>query len=86
MSEIFRVPEARCPACEAPLDAGFTSEEDRRPVEGDYTVCLYCTAVLRFNENHSLRLATSEEVEEDGVLADLHTSLQIMRMLPNAKS
>lgn len=51
-----------CPTCAKQLDAstGFTC--DRRPAEGDLSVCAYCTSFLRYGSDLSLHLMTLEEI------------------------
>jgi hypothetical protein len=43
----------------------------RTPGEGDFSVCLYCASVLRFNADMSLRIAQEQEIKESGLESDL---------------
>ncbi len=59
----LRVPVVpRCPACGATLDA---VRGQGRPKEGDWNVCAYCLAPLRFRQDLTSRRATIEELEQD---------------------
>lgn len=45
------VPLAHCPACNATLSAATNAAgDDAHPAAGDLTICLYCTAVMRFDD------------------------------------
>lgn len=57
------VPEA-CPGCGAQLDAASNLTTNQRPVEGDFTVCLYCTTRLRFGHELRLELVQQEVLDE----------------------
>jgi len=52
-----------CPTCGGKLDAVAIVGEEATvlPETGDWTVCLSCGTVLRFNKDLSLRLATKRE-------------------------
>lgn len=57
--------EPRCPACKAPLAAARGTKDPKdRPSPGDFSVCLYCSAALRFTEDLGLRLLTQQELDE----------------------
>jgi hypothetical protein len=59
-----RVPEHTCPVCKRKLDAVTSisaSPEPVRPKAGDICLCAYCHTVNVFNEDGSVRIATSEE-------------------------
>jgi hypothetical protein len=53
-----------CPRCEKKLDGWTAIEDDQIPGPDDVTVCVYCSAVLQFDENMQLQFATAEAVEE----------------------
>ena len=56
--------EPRCPQCSAKLD-GFTGLDGARPKEDDFTICAYCTTVLRFvDDEGNTRLASDSEIAE----------------------
>lgn len=52
---------ATCPNCHKSLDA-FTSGSDYTPLEGDVSVCVYCSSVLEFTEDLMMVFATAETV------------------------
>jgi hypothetical protein len=60
-----RVAEQLCPLCRKVLNACTNMTGDEGPVEGDATVCLYCSSVLLFGPNLKLRVATLEELPEE---------------------
>lgn len=54
-------PATNCPACGAELDRASMHAE-RKPVPGDYSVCLYCGSFLRFDSSMRAALITIEDV------------------------
>lgn len=54
-----------CPSCNKHLDAasGLT-DSDISPKEGDFSICAYCGAVLRFRQELTVELATEEDLDE----------------------
>lgn len=50
-----------CPFCAAELDGVSNLEGPQRPHPGDFTICVYCCGVLRFD--HDMRLAPSALTE-----------------------
>ena len=44
-----------CPVCGRVLDAASMVGGEGRPKPGDFTVCMYCSSILRFDGNLSLR-------------------------------
>ncbi len=61
----WRVKPACCPECLHILDGAtmMDGEKDAVPVEGDYSVCVYCATPLKFTSDLSLRRLTPEEQE-----------------------
>ena len=52
-----------CPACGATLDAVTNMVGERKPQPGDWSVCSYCAAVLRFQDERTVReLEEGEEI------------------------
>lgn len=50
-----------CPVCFHRLDAATCTTGDAQPQPGDLTVCLYCTAFLRFDADlRHIALASGE--------------------------
>lgn len=77
-----RLPEAHCPVCNALLNSARDALGDEpAPVEGDLSVCAYCTSFLVFMEDMSLKLLTDEETldlpkELVDVMKDLRDTLR----------
>ena len=65
-----------CPACNGVIDAATDSSREQIPEKDDYSICLKCSVVLRFNEDLSSRLATKKEIKNE----PLHVKIQIMRI------
>lgn len=54
-----------CPVCKHKIDrASETMEGGREPKGGDFSVCIYCTAFLRFEDDMTLRKATQADMDE----------------------
>jgi len=60
MDKDFVVPAVGCPVCGKQLDRA-RAISTRGPKPGDLSLCIYCTAVLRFNNDLTLRECTDEE-------------------------
>jgi hypothetical protein len=74
------VPLSRCPYCEAPLDEA-SGVYERGPEPGDYSVCLICASLLRFDDAMQLRVPSRADLDElpPDFLAELRTYQQIVR-------
>jgi hypothetical protein len=57
-----RMPAAFCPGCFKVLDGVTNLESSEAPKSGDFTICIYCAAVLRFTENMQLELSSLEDI------------------------
>jgi hypothetical protein len=80
-----RITASWCPQCNLELD-GVTimrtdGPKDGLPEEGDYSICVYCAAILRFGAGLQLRKATPEDITEArkapemfGLLQTAHTA------------
>lgn len=56
------VPESPCPSCKRVFDAAHSHERpDARPMPGDWSVCIACAAILRFDDALRLRATTLRE-------------------------
>lgn len=55
-------PTSRCPACGYVIDRASSVEGDATPTPGDFSVCMDCGAVLRFDAALRVRLASGDEV------------------------
>jgi len=63
----YTVPDSGCPNCGKVLDrASETLREKKKPKPGDCSVCMYCCAVLVFDDNLRMRRATLRERTEGG--------------------
>lgn len=51
-------PVSFCPACGYTLDAASSFDEAAAPSAGDFSVCIACAAVLRFDRELRLRAAS----------------------------
>jgi hypothetical protein len=56
---------AGCPRCgaETGIHESLADGPPVPPVPGDFSVCLSCAAVRRFNPNMTLRLVTAEDLQ-----------------------
>ena len=74
-----RMPATVCPECDAKLDAAAGYNDDARPEPGDVTVCAWCTAILCFNQDLTLRATSIAERSEmrDAVLAVVRAVLRV---------
>lgn len=58
------MPTTPCPGCGHELTAATSpDDESLQPKAGDLTVCVYCTAMLRFDKTMHLESLTQAEVE-----------------------
>lgn len=64
--ETVHLKASRCPNCGKKLDA--CSGLDRGPGPGDLTVCIECSALVRFDDD--MQLTGFSEDEADRLLAD----------------
>lgn len=63
----FDMPVSVCPECGYKLErATETLRDGRRPGPGDFSVCMMCAAVLRFDEQLKLVATTIAERSEAG--------------------
>lgn len=54
-----------CPACLEQMDgaSAINSDEPKHPKPGDFSVCIYCGAILRYDEV-GVRSCAEEEMDE----------------------
>jgi hypothetical protein len=55
--------EARCPACLKTLNGATDPLGGATPCAGDLSVCCYCSVMLQFNTDLTLRLLRADEFE-----------------------
>jgi len=60
----YRLPETLCPDCGHHLDAAANLKRDGAPRFGDVTVCIYCSAALRFCAGDQLQKISDDELVE----------------------
>jgi hypothetical protein len=58
--ETTKVPGNKCPNCHHEIE-GATGE--RKPSEGDYSICAYCLCLLIFNPDLTLRFASEQDIQ-----------------------
>jgi hypothetical protein len=58
----IQVPESVCPFCFILLDTVNNTDGGTAPDPGDFTVCLGCASVMRFDENLQLVAAKFEDI------------------------
>lgn len=65
-----KVPVNTCQLCDKVLDAALCISDGSKelPKPGDFTLCGYCRAAYRFQDDGSIRLATLEECERMGIV------------------
>ena len=53
-----------CPSCDESLNGHTGIVCDDAPKPNDYTICIYCSALLAYNADLSLRAANAQETAE----------------------
>jgi len=86
----LRTPETKCPKCGAILDAASTPQLDS-PQPEDLTICLYCSALLKFNRQ--LQPVALGEIElaqmlakDPGLATDLRKALSAVSAIQKMRS
>jgi hypothetical protein len=57
-----RTPPQFCPLCFTVLDAVASLETKKVPDPGDFTICLYCAAVLKFGPDMMLEASSLMDI------------------------
>jgi len=57
-----RMPETCCPSCFTILDAVTSLDGKNAPKTGDYTICIACANLMRFDENMQLVSASLMDI------------------------
>ena len=61
----FTAKNVVCPNCLELIDAATSPyDKDNRPREGDLSVCLYCSAILKVNDDLSLSKVEQGEIDD----------------------
>lgn len=69
--------DVRCPHCNSKIECSTGAfDKTLKPKTGDFTVCIYCQSVLRFDENMKPVKVSDQEIfdadkEQPGLLAQL---------------
>jgi hypothetical protein len=63
-AQIHRHNKVPCLNCGKGLDSASSVAPQDRPVEGDFTVCLYCGHLMIFTSDLSFRNLTEDEMYE----------------------
>jgi hypothetical protein len=58
----FPMPPALCPKCFGLLDGVANLEAAELPEPGDFTICMKCASVLRFDEKMQLMVASLMDI------------------------
>jgi hypothetical protein len=60
-----QTPKSFCRTCGIKLDAATfaTGPEDRKPKQGDVSICWYCSTISVYDTDMSLRTPTSDEMQ-----------------------
>jgi hypothetical protein len=66
------LPLARCVQCNAELNTARNMDTDSMPEPGDFTICLYCSHLMVFKDDLTLREPTNMEAVEASTNSDLH--------------
>lgn len=54
-----------CPKCSKRLDAATSLEDDQaKPQPGDCTVCFYCSSLLTYNSDYSLKELSEADMKK----------------------
>jgi len=53
-----------CPCCSRDINAASSIDGDHRPEPGDVSICGYCGAILEFNTDLSLKVASTDTLRE----------------------
>jgi hypothetical protein len=68
-----------CPKCFHMLDAATNMEGPEKPEPGDYTVCIRCASVLRWNPDMQLELSSLEDIP-------MHSRLRFAKVVQGIKT
>jgi hypothetical protein len=61
----YRHRASECPTCGKTLDVTHSRVEQPSPQAGDFTICLGCGSVLRFDSELLLRAVAEAEIPDD---------------------
>ena len=55
--------EGRCPTCNHSIDSATDVSGGARPSPGDFTICLYCQDIFRFDERLQMKPLEEADIE-----------------------
>lgn len=64
MDTLYTTPQL-CPSCGYTLDGHTNTSGSGGPGPGDFTICLACAAIMRYDEGMKVYAITLEEVPEE---------------------
>lgn len=70
----------RCPHCEHILEGATGVTTQNAPKPGDVTLCIYCAAVLVFQDDMRVRLPVEEEANEFASNGELMKMQKIVKL------
>jgi hypothetical protein len=79
MSDVTRIPPAKCLQCDSRLNALGALEGEPQPEPGSLIVCIRCGAVMMASDDLTPRGMTDAEMDE--VLADRATMDDLARLV-----
>lgn len=83
--EATRLPTSACPTCGYEMDSASSVGRKATPKPGDFSLCMRCGAVLRFDAELRLEPATSDELtelDEEGRTTLLRAQAVIRKLRP----
>lgn len=75
-----RAVAATCPGCKTALNMATAAEVDRRPADGDVSVCSYCGTVAEWTDGMTRLVAVDEtalNAEDRQRLADVRAMIAV---------
>jgi hypothetical protein len=81
-----RIPETFCPLCFALLSGTTAMTNDKEPEPGDFTVCLYCAAVLIFGPRMELEKSSLMDIPEHSRLPFAQTVQTVKKIIEDEKA
>ena len=78
---MHRTKETYCPSCSSRITGYSHPEGNMKANPGDYSICVYCSEILKFTKDLDLEIADPEEVAECADLLQVQKSMKIARLL-----
>ena len=64
MKTTYTCSDSRCPTCGKAATAASDPMSDATPSPHDFSICAYCSSVLRFNDDMTMREAVAADLDE----------------------